>query len=49
MTKQFLTPRQQGILLLIAAVLIWAPIPWIPGDTIGALIVVILGILNLFK
>jgi hypothetical protein len=49
MSKQFLNNQQQGILLLIAAALIWAPIPLIPGDTIGALIVVILGIFNLFR
>ena len=45
--NQFLDYHQQGIFLLIAAALIWAPLPWIPGQTIGALIVVILGIYNL--
>ena len=47
MSKSFLDYHQQGILLLIASALIWAPIPVIPGNTLGALIVVLLGIYNL--
>lgn len=47
MAKDFLNYHQQGILLLVAAALIWAPIPWIAGGTLGALIVVLLGIYNL--
>lgn len=42
-------PKTQGLILLIAAVLIWAPIPIIPGETIGALAVLALGLYNLFK
>lgn len=42
--ERMLDYQRQGIFLLIAVALIWAPIPWIPGDTIGALIVLILGI-----
>lgn len=50
MGKAILSNQQQGIILLIAAVLIWAPLPsWLPWDTLGALAVLILGIYNLLK
>ncbi|MBD3247357.1 hypothetical protein GF378_01930 [Candidatus Pacearchaeota archaeon] len=45
--QKLLDYQRQGIFLLIAAALIWAPIPYIPGETIGALIVLILGIYNI--
>ncbi len=45
--SKFLNYHNQGIFLLIAAALIWAPIPFIPGDAIGTLIILILGIYNL--
>ncbi len=45
-----LKPKTQGIILLIAAVLIWAPLPSIlPWNTIAALTLLILGLYNLFK
>ena len=42
--------QTQGIILLIVAVIIWAPLPAIlPWDTLAALTLLILGIYNLLK
>ncbi len=50
MAKSIISNQQQGIILLIALVLIWAPLPnWLPWGTIGALAVLVLGIYNLFR
>ena len=50
MGKAFLNNQQQGIILLIAAAIMWAPLPnWLPWQTIGALAVLLLGIYNLFR
>jgi hypothetical protein len=44
----FLNKKQQGIILLVAAILIWAPLPGIlPWETLAAFIALILGIYNL--
>lgn len=47
MSKTFLNYNQQGIFLLVALALIWAPIPYIPAREIGSLIILLLGIYNL--
>ncbi|MBU2562795.1 MAG: hypothetical protein KKF68_03990 [Nanoarchaeota archaeon] len=47
--KKFTSRQIQGILLLIAAILMFVSIPFIEGKTIGAIIVVIIGLYNLFK
>jgi hypothetical protein len=48
MTK-FLDNQRQGIILLIIAALIWAPLPNIlPWNTIAALALIGLGLYNLF-
>ncbi|MCK5624499.1 hypothetical protein KAI04_01530 [Candidatus Pacearchaeota archaeon] len=39
----------QGILLLIAAVLLFVSIPFIDGRTIGAIIIIAIAIYNLFR
>lgn len=47
-----LKPQTQGIILLVIAVLIWAPIPGfgiVQWDTIAALALLVLGLYNLFK
>ena len=50
MGKSVISNQAQGIILLIAVALIWAPLPsFIPGNTIGALAVLILGIYNLMR
>jgi len=50
MGKTILTNQVQGIILLIAVALIWAPLPnWLPWNTLGALAVLVLGIYNLFR
>ena len=43
------TKQIQGLLLIISAVLIWAPIPIPAKDTIAALIVVIIGVWLMIK
>lgn len=43
-------PKTQGIILLVAAALIWAPLPNIlPWSTLAAIAILILGIYNLLK
>jgi hypothetical protein len=50
MGKSMLSNQQQGVILLIAVALIWAPLPnWLPWQTLGALAVLLLGIYNLFR
>lgn len=51
MTRKFSMNQWIGIALLIAALLIWAPlnIPFIQQDSIAALIVVVIGIWQLFR
>lgn len=49
MANKFSKDQLQGIILLIAALLIFAPIPLIPGQTIGGLAVIGVGLWNLFK
>ena len=45
-----LKPQTQGIIMLVAAVLIWAPLPnLLPWDTLAALALLILGIYNLVR
>ncbi len=42
--------QTQGIILLIVAVILWAPLPNIlPWDTFAALAILILGIYNLLR
>jgi hypothetical protein len=49
MAKKFSRDQWLGILLIIAALLIWTPASIIPfSSTIAALIVIILGIWKLF-
>ena len=43
------TNQIQGILLLIAAVLLFVNIPFIDEKTIAAIAIVIIGIYNLFR
>lgn len=48
--KSFTTNQWLGIVLILAALLIWAPLTIIPmKETIGALVVVGIGIYHLFK
>jgi hypothetical protein len=48
--KKFSKDQWIGIVLLIAAILIWAPISFIPSKTaIGAIAVVLIGLYQLFK
>ena len=42
--------QTQGIIMLVAAVLIWAPLPNIlPWNTLAALALLVLGIYNLLR
>lgn len=48
--KSFTTNQWLGIVLILAALLIWAPLEIIPQrQTIGAIVVVGIGIYQLFK
>jgi len=50
MAKSIISNQAQGIILLIAVALIWAPLPnWLPWQTLGALAVLVLGIYNLMR
>ena len=46
---KFTVNQIQGILLLIATVLLFVTIPFINGRTIGAIIIVAVAIFNLFR
>jgi hypothetical protein len=48
MAKKFTSDQWMGLLLILAALLIWVPLPIPSKSTIGAMIVVIIGIIKLF-
>jgi hypothetical protein len=48
MAKKFTKDQWLGLVLILAALLIWVPLPWIPAkEGIGALIVIIIGLYKL--
>ena len=49
MAKKFSNNQIQGIVLLIAALLIYLPVPFIDGKIIGTIAVLVIGFWSLFK